>query len=955
MDTATARPASAWRDRALSLQLTGMLVLLTVLPLLTYHLVASRSAEQTILELASQQSQQSLRSQRDYLSLQVDQVESLATNLSQMEEIPQALGQTGSPEWSMYESLSTKARIGYVLSNYRNLAGGVSIDLFGLDGTRYHVGETLVEAPLRKELLETLLDVTFRSKALVTWHGVQDSMDLNPGAGKVISASKRLVRPNSSWLREEPVGLLLINYATDALHERLSAVDLGQGAYLMVVDQHRRLIYHPDRNRIGDAVTPEFAALLRGTSASFIQRLGDTDVLLGYEALPDKDWYVVGVIPEQTLLAPLAHARRTALAMLAAMLLAIVLLLRLVATRVVTPIANIAENFRKFRLNRIPAGWRMAMPRSLKSIDDLVRWFNAFLEHMEARRDAETHLRIAATAFEAQEGICVLDARLRVLRANGALLALCGYAHDELVGRHARQFVADPRGTPALGLLRQQVRQTGAWQGEVWCRSRSGRAIPTWISFAAVRDDENRITHYVATLTDISERKASEEEIQKLAFFDPLTALPNRRLLNDRLQQAMRECPRRGQAMALMMVDLDRFKMLNDTLGHDVGDALLRHVSERLVRCVREADTVARLGGDEFVVIAQGLGSRLDEAARQAALIATKIQRSLSDPCAELAGTGCHCSVSIGTTVYLDATCSADELMKQADIALYRAKEAGRNSVCAFAPPMLTQLVSRAALEQDLRDALEAGQLLIHLQPKLDSARRVTGAEALVRWQHPRLGLLGPRAFIELAEESGLIQPMGMVVLRKACEQLVAWDERPERRHLKIAVNVSARQFRQTGFVRDVMAVLDLTGANPARLALEITESLLVDDFGSIVDKMNALRQLGIGFSLDDFGTGYSSLSYLKRLPLQELKIDSSFVRDVLLDTNDATIVRAVVAMGHELGLEVVAEGVETQPQLDFLMACGCRFYQGFFFARPMPENEFERYLATPQPQDALA
>ncbi|WP_295412788.1 EAL domain-containing protein, partial [uncultured Thiodictyon sp.] len=387
---------------------------------------------------------------------------------------------------------------------------------------------------------------------------------------------------------------------------------------------------------------------------------------------------------------------------------------------------------------------------------------------------------------------------------------------------------------------------------------------------------------------------------------------------------------------ALMFVDLDNFKVLNDTLGHSVGDLLLQQVAGRLLDCVRESDTVARLGGDEFVVMLEGLSERTEAAAAKAQGIGVKLLAALNEPY-ELAGYRCHSTASLGIALIADRHTPVEDLLKQADLAMYQAKAAGRNTLRFFNPDMQAALEARSALETQLRDGLRDGQFLLYYQAQVDGAGDLTGAEALVRWQHPQRGLVAPGEFIPLAEETGLILPLGRWVLESACAQLAAWAHQPPRAHLTLAVNVSARQFRDPGFVDQVRAALAASGADPHRLKLELTESLLLEDVTDTIAKMTALKSLGLGFSLDDFGTGYSSLSYLKRLPLDQLKIDQSFVRDALDNPNDAAIIRAILALAPNLNLTVIAEGVETPAQRAFLIASGCRAFQGYLFGRPGP------------------
>jgi diguanylate cyclase (GGDEF)-like protein/PAS domain S-box-containing protein len=464
-----------------------------------------------------------------------------------------------------------------------------------------------------------------------------------------------------------------------------------------------------------------------------------------------------------------------------------------------------------------------------------------------------------------------------------------------------------------------------------------------WISLSGTPffDAQGRFCGYRGIGRDVSQRKHAEDETQRLAFYDTLTGLPNRRLVLDRLSQAMTGSARSQRHGALLFIDLDNFKDLNDTLGHDVGDQLLQQVANRLVTCLREGDTAGRFGGDEFVVMLEGLSEVSAEAANQVELVAEKILGQLNEPY-DLLGKQHSSTPSIGITLFSGNELGTDELFKRADVAMYQAKAAGRNTLRFYDPQMQAAVMARAALDADLRQGLQRQELLLHYQPVVDIAGRVIGVEALLRWQHPVRGLVFPGDFIALAEQTGLILPMGQWVLQTACKQLVTWTKQPATRELTIAVNVSARQFRQADFVAQVLAALDDTGANPQRLKLELTESVLLSDVEDAIHKMSALRECGVRFALDDFGTGYSSLSYLKRLPLDQLKIDQSFVRDVLTDPNDAAIVRTILALADSMELIAVAEGVETEGQRQFLLDLGCFVFQGYLFGRPVPLEQLK-------------
>ncbi|APW44227.1 EAL domain-containing protein [Rhodoferax saidenbachensis] len=474
----------------------------------------------------------------------------------------------------------------------------------------------------------------------------------------------------------------------------------------------------------------------------------------------------------------------------------------------------------------------------------------------------------------------------------------------------------------------------GCW---VWVQAR-GKIVE--------RDRQGRPVRILGTRADISASKRHESEIQQLAFYDGLTGLPNRRLLMDRISRAVNLSHRNRQAGAIMFIDLDNFKDLNDTLGHDKGDLLLAQVAARLLEVTRKTDTVARLGGDEFVVLLEELGASDSSVSERAEQIGQNIVQRLSTPYL-LSGHEVYSTPSVGVAMFGADTESIDDLMKQADLAMYEAKAAGRNALRLFSPQMQTQAAASVALERDLRGAIARNELHLHYQPIVDADRTMTGVEALVRWNHPRHGPVSPAEFIPLAEKSGLILQIGQWVMEQACEQIRLWGARPESRRLTVSVNISARQMRQPDFVGQVISVLSSSGANPFRLRFELTESMLFSDTEDVIEKMNDLKAMGVGFSLDDFGTGYSSLSYLKRLPLDQLKIDQSFIREALTHTSDATIAKAIVGLAHSLGMLVVAEGVETEAQHTFLAQSHCDSFQGYLYAPPCSAERITALLNT--------
>ena len=567
-----------------------------------------------------------------------------------------------------------------------------------------------------------------------------------------------------------------------------------------------------------------------------------------------------------------------------------------------------------------------------------------FARDISERKQAEAELRIAAAAFESQESLMITDADNVIMRVNSAFTENTGYTAEEVVGQTPSMLKSGRHNADFYRTMWKSILSTGAWQGEVWDKRKNGELFPAWLSISAVKRGDGGVTHYVGSYIDITERKAAEEKINLLAFYDPLTQLPNRRLLFDRLKLALISSARSKKKCALLFIDLDNFKILNDTLGHDVGDLLLQQVAQRLVPCVREGDTVARLGGDEFVVILEDLSEHSHEAAAQTKSIGEKIITALNQPY-QLA-THEHLSTSsIGVVLFSGHEQEADELFKQVDIAMYQAKKSGRNTLCFFDPQMQNTINARAVLEGELRKAIENQQFQLHYQIQVDLMRRPLGAEALIRWLHPERGLVLPEQFIALAEETGLILPIGKWVLETACAQLKTWQQEALTRDLILAVNVSARQFHQADFVAQVHTAVRSHAINPWQLKLERTESMLLENIEDTIATMNALKAIGVQFSLDDFGSGYSSLQYLKRLPLNQLKIDQSFIRNIAADNGDKAVVLAIIAMAQSMNLDVIAEGVETNMQRQLLLGKGCTHYQGYLFGRPAPIDEFEAQL----------
>lgn len=556
----------------------------------------------------------------------------------------------------------------------------------------------------------------------------------------------------------------------------------------------------------------------------------------------------------------------------------------------------------------------------------------------------EQELRIAAIAFESQQGMLLTDSETRILRVNRAFTRITGYPADEVIGRTPKVLSSGQNDASLYREMWTQLAANKLWEGEVWNRKRSGEEYPEHLSISAVLDDEGIVTHYVGHFSDISQNKASEAKIHQLAHYDHLTGLPNRLMLLDRLRQALALSISSHHYRALMFIDLDDFKNINDVHGHHTGDNLLKQVAGRLRQVVRDTDTVARFGGDEFVILLEQLSSDANSAAAAAGQVAEKALESVSQPYL-IEGVPYQSSASVGIKLFNDNQQSVDALMQSADLSMYEAKRNGKNQLRFFDPAMQRTVSDRVMLESDLRDALLHRQLELHYQSQCDAKGQVHGAEVLARWRHPIRGLVLPGVFIPAAERCGLMTALGTQILEQACLQLGRWANNPARSGLRMSVNISAVQLYSPGFVDWIRTLIGQSAFPPEKLVLELTESVLIGDITLAIEVMEALRSLGVRFSIDDFGTGYSSLEYLKRLPLDELKIDRSFIQDLPHSTSSLAIVRTVVTLSQALNLRLIAEGVEDASQINALVANGCDSFQGYYFAKPMPLDAFEAHL----------
>ncbi len=552
-------------------------------------------------------------------------------------------------------------------------------------------------------------------------------------------------------------------------------------------------------------------------------------------------------------------------------------------------------------------------------------------------------LRITNLSFQTHEGIIITDANKRILKVNNAFTGITGYNPEEVIGSDYMQLCSGVHELSFYKRVWKTVDEEQCWSGEYWNLGKENREFPSWHTLTAIRDQSSNITNYVIMFSDITKFKEAEASIHRLAYYDSLTDLPNRRALFDHLARELAMARRYEKSGAVIYFDLDNFKKINDTCGHKIGDELLKQCAARLNKIIRHEDTAARLGGDEFVIVISATDKKYIYASEQAHAVAEKVLESFQQPFI----IGTHnflVTTSIGVALFSSAHPNVDSILKHADSAMTAAKEAGRNTIRFYESPLSTDMDDQIQLESSLRNSVEQNDLLLYFHPYFDQSGRFAGAETLIRWHHPTEGMIAPDIFIPLAEQAGLLPEIGQWVFRNTFTRLREWNnlgiDIPN-----LSINVSPFQFYQPDFVETVMAEVNNTSVNPQKIILELTEGVLLKNIDDAIKKMQQLKKIGIRFSIDDFGTGYSSLAYLKRLPVSQLKIDKSFIRDVASDKDDATIVKAIVSIAHGMGLGIIAEGIETERQIEFLSHLGDIYLQGHYFSRPLPEKGFLEFV----------
>lgn len=569
--------------------------------------------------------------------------------------------------------------------------------------------------------------------------------------------------------------------------------------------------------------------------------------------------------------------------------------------------------------------------------------FLRFREMKKTLQMTAENLKIFAMAFQSQEAIMVTDAETTIIKINPAFTKVLGYTEDDIIGKKPNVLKSTKHDDAFFEEFWNAIEQQGQWAGEIWNKRKDGSVFPAWQTVSTIKDEGAQTTHYISCIADISEFKSAKKEIEKLAFYDALTGLPNRRLLHERLEHELNIAERYGRVGMLFFLDLDHFKHINDSLGHSAGDSILIEAAGRLQSLLRNTDTAVRLGGDEFIILTSPQDGVHTDVLEQSQVIAKKILKEFTNPFF-VSEHELFISTSIGIALYTGMDESVDLLLKRADTAMYQAKGAGRNTFQFYQESMQEVADARLHIERHLRGAVANNEFSIHYQPQLSASNEIVGAEALIRWNNSELGSVSPVDFISIAEETGMIISIGEWVVNSVCEQIKAWESQgicvPH-----IAINISAKQFHKADFVSSLVGIVYEKNVTPNQIMLEVTEGVFLGNLEEAIDKMNLLKQNGFSFSIDDFGTGFSSLTYLKRLPFDQLKIDQSFVRGLIENKADAAIVKAIVVMAKSMGLNLIAEGVETDQHLAYLSGFGCHYYQGYYFSRPLTAEKMAEYI----------
>ena len=915
-------------------------MVLGVLPMLVVGGISIQLSRSGIESEARTYLIQALRDKTALLDSQMAQIEALIANIVGVDEITDTLATTPS-NTDIYSMLATQARVGYVLNNYLNLQGLISIEIFTLSGLHFHVGETLNVGNLNTRLRDQLIRDSLANPAGTYWAGIQPNVNGNSKYHNVLVATRVISRLNRESSRQEPIALLVINYDPDYIRKQFAGSDTDKSSYMILLDGEDRFVQNPDPAQIGKKADPELLARLSGnqthrTSGMLVR----TSPL---KAAPR--WRLAILMPEDVIDRPAQGIVRVSAMVMLASLLVVGIGAILFMKWVVRPLRDITERFRTLR--SVPEASQL--PLLVKGDDEIAnlgRGFNDLLEALNARRETEGALRLAASVFaNSHEGIIITDASNTIIDVNPGFTLITGYAKDEAIGKNPSFIASGQQGREFYDDMWASLHESGHWRGDIWNRRKDGTVYAEILSITAIHNDQGVLQHYIGVFSDISQLKHHQKELEHIAHYDSLTGLPNRSLLADRMHQAIAQTTRRGTVMAIAYLDLDGFKAVNDSHGHEAGDHLLIVLADRMKHTLREGDTLARLGGDEFIAML------LDLPDIEACV--PMLLRLLKAASEEVAfnGNALRVTASLGVTFYPQPDdIDADQMLRQADQAMYQAKLAGKNRYHIFDMEQDRAVRGHHESLERIRQGLTDREFVLYYQPKVNMRTgQVIGLEALIRWQHPERGLLPPGVFLPVIEDHPLAIEMGNWVIDTALDQIAAWHKAGL--PLAVSVNVSARQLQQADFMEGVRARLAQHPTVPANhLELEVLETSALEDITHVSQVIEDCRALGIQFALDDFGTGYSSLTYLKRLPAHSLKIDQSFVHDMLDDPEDLAILDGVLGLSSAFRRQAIAEGVETTAHGELLLDLGCELAQGYGIAHPMPAANVPGWVATWKP-----
>jgi diguanylate cyclase (GGDEF)-like protein/PAS domain S-box-containing protein len=873
--------------------------------------------------------------QASYVDLLVKDISTQAEYINKASPVQDVLSAAGA-------GTGLQKRAQDYLDEYKSIDGLVALDLFLKDGTRYHSGEPAAEANLRGDVRERLFQQAMKSPGKTIWLGIEENLHGDSAHPKVLTAVRSLNSVNNPDQGSNPPGMLVISLDPAVLRNYFQQANLGGNTFLTLVDEQGRFLYSPDNKRLGEKTDAGVQQKTGALEGSFEERVNEQDMVAFYNRSPQTGWVTTGYIPLELLLAPLSLIRMITLIVLALSFMVVGIAGWSISKSVVRPIREITSRFKLLQSGNLGEVPHMVVT-SRDEIGELITWFNTFIDSMAEKGKAEEALRESEDRYAlavrgANDGIWDWDLRTDLIYFSPRWKSMLGYSEKE-IGENSSEWLAriHPEDTTQVraDLDAHLSGKKPYFESEHRIFHKNGRYHWVLARGLAVRDDRNTACRIAGSMTDITARKATEESLRHDAMHDPLTGLHNRSYFVDQLIRSIERTKRHPEYQAaLLLMNLDRFRLVNDSLGHGRGDQLLIAIAQRLKASLRLGDTIGRFGGDEFVILLEDIHS-----VNEAKLIAGRLQEEIAQPF-DLNGQDVFTTVSIGMVFITRDYDRAEDLLRDADTALHQAKANGRSRYQIFESDMHTRSLVHLQLESELRRALERSEFELYYQPIIDfQTKRVSKLEALIRWKHPTRGLIFPGDFIALAEETGLIIPMGEWILETGCNQMKEWRDLGHT-DIQVSINISAHQLQERDFVETIHKILERVGLETNYLNLEITESAAMRDLDQTIRILSELSEMGVSISIDDFGISYSSLGQLNRLPVNTIKIDRSFVRRIASNEEDAAIATAIIAMGHILKLRVIAEGVETIDQFKFLASEHCDEAQGYLICRPQPVRD---------------